>query len=207
MFMAGSRPPRDPLLQAGEGANTFSRLQEKAAGEAGQMRVFGSLLGRRKIGRHAVDAIAQPGGRRAVGKHVAEMRAASGAMHLGAGHAPAAVDRSLDRVLDRRIEARPAGAAVELGLALEQWLATAGAGEHARALLPIERATARAFGAMFAHDRVLLGGQQGAPLGFRAGDGEMALAHEVLLTILSQPPNMAAGRRSRADARTLRGSR
>src|SRR5271165_2380267 len=109
-------------------------------------------------------------------------------MHLRARHAPASVDRRLDRALHRRVEARPAGAALEFGLALEQRLAAAGAGEYAGTLLVVESAAARPFGAVLAHHGILLGGQQGPPLGFGMGDGKtgflrlsLDLAHEVLL--------------------------
>src|SRR3546814_16953188 len=47
---------------------------------------------------------------------MAEMAAAAAAMHLGARIAEVAVGRGADRAFERRPEARPAGAAVELGL-------------------------------------------------------------------------------------------
>ena len=54
-----------------------------------------------------------------------------------------AVGRGADRVRQRLIEARPAGAALELGLRREQRQVAAGAGEGALALLAIERARCR----------------------------------------------------------------
>src|SRR2546422_5742780 len=68
---------------------------------------------RLKIHRNAVDAVPQMRGRRAVVEHMAEMAAASAAVHFGAGHAVAPVDRGFDRSLHRIVEARPAGAAIE----------------------------------------------------------------------------------------------
>src|SRR5258708_35479456 len=92
------------------------------------------------------------------------MAAAAAAMHVGAYHAPAAVGRGLDRVRLRIVEARPAGAALELLLRGEQRLAAAGAVERAGTLLVIERAAARPFGAVLAHDVELLGREQLLPL-------------------------------------------
>ena len=63
-------------------------------------------------------------------------------MHLGAHHAVAAVGRGLDRARHRVVEARPAGAALELELRLEQRLVAAGAGEACRRAF---RAAARSF--------------------------------------------------------------
>src|SRR5262245_51160281 len=98
------------------------------------------------------------------------MAAAAAAMHLGADHAVAAVDRVLDRARLRIVEARPAGAALELLLRLEQHLIATGTGECAGALLEIERAASRPFGAVLAHDVVLLGREQLAPLGIAMRD-------------------------------------
>src|ERR1700722_549030 len=102
-------------------------------------------------------------------------------MHFGARHAHAAVDARLHAAFDRRIEARPAGAAFELGLALEQGLSAAGAYEGPRPLLVQESATARPLGAVAAHDIVLLGAQDLAPFGVGVGDGEVVFFHEILL--------------------------
>src|SRR5258708_18695896 len=104
------------------------------------------------------------------------MSAAAAAMHLGAYHAPAAVGRGLDGARLRIVEARPAGAALELLLRGEQRLVAAGAVERAGALLVIERAAARPFGAMLAHDVKLLGREQLLPLRFR-------MCHGILLGV------------------------
>src|SRR5580700_2911448 len=99
------------------------------------------------------------------------MAAAAAAVHLGAHHAPAAIGDGLDRAGLRIVEAWPASAALELLLRAEQRLLAAGAVEGAGALLVIERAAARPFGAVLAHDVELLGREQLLPLGFRMRDG------------------------------------
>src|ERR1041384_307091 len=104
-----------------------------------------------EIHRHAVDAIAQSGRRRAVREDMAEMAAAAAAMHLGAHHAVAHVARLLDRTRLRIVEARPAGAALELLLRPEQRLPATRAAKRAGALLEIERAAARPLGPVLAH--------------------------------------------------------
>src|SRR4051812_30712972 len=128
-------------------------------------------LFRLEIHRYAVDAIAQSGRRRAIRKDVAEMAAAAAAMRFSASHAVGTVVRFLDRARFRIVEARPAGAALELLLRLEQLLPAARAGEGAGALLVIERAASRPLGAVLAHDVELLGRQNLAPLGLGVGDG------------------------------------
>src|SRR5579871_5958713 len=64
----------------------------------------------------AVDAIALMGRRRPIVEDVAEMAAAGRAMDLGPLHAKTVVRRCLDAAGDRLVEARPAGAALELAL-------------------------------------------------------------------------------------------
>src|SRR4029079_10443691 len=112
-----------------------------------------------EIHRYAIDAIAQSGGRGAVREDVAEMAAAAAAMALGADHAIGTVVRFFDRARFRIVEARPAGAALELFLRLEQFLTAARAGESAGALLVVQRAASRPLGAVLAHDLELLGRQ------------------------------------------------
>src|SRR6185312_3546363 len=116
-----------------------------------------------KVERHAVHAVALPGWGRPVLKNMPEMSAAAPAMHLGAAHKEAPVGLGFDRVLKRRPEARPAGAAVEFGAGVEQRLTTAGAVIDPGAILLVERARAGAFGAMLAQHPVLLRGQPLAP--------------------------------------------
>src|ERR1700680_301978 len=110
------------------------------------------------------------GRRRAVVEHMAEMAAAAAAMHFGAHHPEASIGRSLDCALDRVIEARPAGAAVEFLFGDEKFLAATGAHEGAAALLVIERATARRLGAVLAHHGVLFRGENASPLRVAMGD-------------------------------------
>ena len=96
-----------------------------------------------------IDAIALAGRRRAVGEDVALVRAAAGADDLGADHAVAGVADGLEVPLGEGLgEARPAGAALELGAAVEQRQPAQPAGEHARPLLVEEDAAERRLGAM-----------------------------------------------------------
>src|SRR5674536_55096 len=67
--------------------------------------------------------------RRPIVENMTEVAAAPAAMHLGAGHAVAAVGRRLDRAGDWIVEARPTGAALEFFLRGEQRLAASGAGK------------------------------------------------------------------------------
>src|SRR4051794_2302714 len=97
------------------------------------------------------------GGRRAVVEDVAQVAAAGRAMHLGPLHAEAVIARRLDAAGDRLVEARPAGAALELALALEQRRAAAGAGERARPLLDQQGAAVGHLRPVLAHDVILLG--------------------------------------------------
>src|ERR1700722_18026873 len=71
---------------------------------------------RLELHRDAVHAVTQPGRLRAVFEHVAKMPLAARAVHLGAAHEPASVGRGFDRAIDRRPEAWPSGAALELGV-------------------------------------------------------------------------------------------
>src|SRR5262245_33646997 len=135
----------------------------------------------------AIDAVAQVRRRRAVLEYVAEMAAAAAAMHLGAHHAVAAVLGALHRARDRIVEARPAGAALELLLGDEQRLAAARAGEGAGALLVIERAAAGGLGAVAAQDVVLLGREQAAPLLVGVGDRVLLACHALDLLCSTCP--------------------
>src|SRR3954468_10421177 len=110
------------------------------------------------------------GRRGAIREDVTEMAAAVGTMHLGALHAIGTVDGLLHRARLRVVEARPAGAALELGLGHEQLLPAARAGEGAGALLEVQRAASRPLGAVLAHDVELLGRQNLAPFGLGMRD-------------------------------------
>src|SRR6202020_2630239 len=100
-----------------------------------------------KYQRKAIHAVAQAGRLRPVVEDVAEMAAAAAAMNFGPQHPEGAVLGLADRVVERLIEARPAGAALEFGLRGEQRQVAAGAGEDALAMLLQKRARTRAFGA------------------------------------------------------------
>src|SRR6202035_3939444 len=115
--------------------------------------------------RETIHAIAQARRLRAVVEDVAEMAAAAAAMYFGAQHAEGAVLGLADRVLQRLIEARPAGAAFELGVRGEQRQVAAGASEHALAMFLQQRAGTGAFGALLAQDLILLRRQLRAPFG------------------------------------------
>src|SRR5215470_16969399 len=119
---------------------------------------------RLEVHRHAIDAVAQMGRRRPVLEHMAEMTATAAAMHLGANHAVARIRRGFHRAGLRIVEARPAGAALEFGFGNEQLLSAAGARECSGTLFIIERAAPRPFGAVLAHDVVLLRSEDFAPL-------------------------------------------
>src|SRR5260221_13756423 len=95
--------------------------------------------------------------RRAVVEDMSQMAAAGRAMDLDALHPQAVVDRGFDAARDRFVEARPAGAALELPPGFEQRLAAAGAGELARPLFDQQGAASGALGPVLAHDVILLG--------------------------------------------------
>src|SRR3982074_2660419 len=109
------------------------------------------------------------GGRGPVLEHMAEMAPAAAAMRLDADHPVAGVLRGFDGTGLGIVEARPAGAAFELGLRPEQRLSASGAAEGAGALLEIQRAAAGRFGAVLAHDLVLFGRARHAPFGTGLG--------------------------------------
>src|SRR5271169_5206383 len=117
--------------------------------------------------RVAVHAVAQSGRLRPVVEDVTEMAAAAAAMHFGPRHAEGPVFGFADRIVERLVEARPAGAALELGLRGEQRQVATGAGEDALAMLLEQWTRARAFGALLAQDFILLRRQLRAP--FRVG--------------------------------------
>src|SRR5258705_497067 len=89
-------------------------------------------------------------------------KAAARAVVLGTEH-DALVRRGLDMAFDALVEARPSGAAVVLGLRLEQRQVATGAHERPLALFVVERARERALGARLAQHPELLGRQKLAP--------------------------------------------
>src|SRR5689334_1663707 len=100
------------------------------------------------------------------------MAAAAAAMHLGACHAKGAILGLAHRIVERLVEARPAGAALELRFRSEQRQVAAGAGEGALAVLFEERAGPGPLGALIAQDLVLLRRQLRTPLGVGLFDFE-----------------------------------
>src|SRR5690349_19732859 len=107
-----------------------------------------------ELQREAVVAVALAGRRRAVVEDVALVAAAARAVVLGARQEHLVVDLERDRARQRFPEARPAGAAFELGRRREQRQLAAGAHEAAVALLVVERARAGDLGAFEAKDLV-----------------------------------------------------
>src|SRR5205807_4923493 len=100
------------------------------------------------------------------------MATAAAAVYFGAQHAEHPIFGLAEGVIERLIEARPAGAALELGLRGEQRQVAAGAGEDALAMLLEQRARTRPFGALLAQDLILLRGQLRAPFGIGLFDLE-----------------------------------
>src|SRR5690349_18265280 len=98
-----------------------------------------------ELERRAVHAVAQPGRPGPVVEDVAEVSAAAPAVHFGAQHAERAVAALGHSVRQRLPEARPAGAAVELGSRREQLELAAGADEPAGPVLVVQRAREWAF--------------------------------------------------------------
>ena len=77
-----------------------------------------------------------------------EMAAAARAMDLGAGDAAAQVEAGFDGMRQRLPEAGPAGAAVELGVRIEQRIAIGDAQEGPLAMLIEQGRTERLLGAV-----------------------------------------------------------
>src|SRR5688572_25698183 len=105
-----------------------------------------SVLLRLELQRHSVHAVSLPRLRRAIVEDVAEVAAALPAMDFRARHEVALVGTGADGVRHRAIEARPAGAALELRAGLEQRRAAAGAVIGAVALFLVQRTRAAHFG-------------------------------------------------------------
>ncbi len=95
------------------------------------------------------------------------MATATAAVNFGPQHPKSAVLGFADGVFERLIKARPAGAALELGLRREQRQVAAGAGEDALAMFLEQRARTRPLGALLAQDFILLRRQLRTP--FRIG--------------------------------------
>src|SRR4051812_33317163 len=96
---------------------------------------------------------------------MAEMAAALAAMHRRAGHHEARIADLAHRMVERFPEARPSGAAVELGLGSEEVKGAAGTAEYTLAMLLQQWTGEWPFGALLSQHGILFGGQQLLPLG------------------------------------------
>src|SRR5260370_33347421 len=104
-------------------------------------------------------------------------------MTLDPRHAVAAVFRCLGCALNRIIEARPAGAAVEFHFRHEKWLTASGARKCSSALFLIQCTAMRRLRAMLTHDFILFGRQKLAPFLVSAGHRELFGVHELMLRV------------------------
>ena len=93
-----------------------------------------------------------------------EVAAAAVAMHFLARDDQTEITRHADRALDRCEEARPPGAALELGVGLEQRTLAGRAMERAGPVLVVEGARKRPLGPMLAQHAELRRGEQPLPL-------------------------------------------
>src|SRR5262245_28531979 len=91
------------------------------------------------------------------------MTAARRAVHFDPHQQPAPIDPRPDRLIERAPEAGPAGAALELGLGVEQRMRAASTPERALSLFVSEGTRARTLRAMVAQDLILIGRQRTAP--------------------------------------------
>src|SRR5712672_3213173 len=94
--------------------NRYGSRQENASGQSAGSA--GRRRRRMEDQRKSVHAVAQAGRLRPVVEDVTEMAAAAAAVNFGAQHPKGAVLGLADGVLERLIEARPAGAAFEFRL-------------------------------------------------------------------------------------------
>src|SRR5690554_5105256 len=124
----------------------------------------GSAFLRLEAQRQAVVAPAFAGGGRAVVEDVAVVAAAARAMVFGARPQQLEVALGAESVGQMRVEAGPAGTAVELHVGREQRQVAAGAVIGAGTLLVVERTGERCLGAFTAQDAVLVGGEPLFPL-------------------------------------------
>src|SRR5207237_1644978 len=99
-----------------------------------------------------VDAIAQAGRLRSVVEDVTHMSTAAAAVDFRARHPERRIPGFANGVVERLVEAWPAGAALEFGIRGEQGQIAAGAGEDTLAFFLQERARTRPLGAVLAQD-------------------------------------------------------
>src|SRR5712692_7446922 len=121
--------------------------------------------------RARIDAVPLTGRPGTVVEDVAKVTAAAAAHDLGTPHQQAVIRPQLDRLGDRGlVEARPAGARVELGVRAEQPGATAGAPVEAVLVVVDVRTGERHLGVRLTQHAVLQRGQFLAPLLVGLGD-------------------------------------
>src|SRR6185312_16200951 len=87
------------------------------------------------------------------------------AVHFGAVDPHGGIGAGQNGVGQRLVKARPASAALELGLGIEQRQGAAGAAKGAGAVFVEQRRAARRFGALLAQDVVDVGAQPLPPFG------------------------------------------
>src|SRR5690606_31911627 len=114
----------------------------------------------------AVQAMALASRRRAIVEYMAEMAAAASTMHLRAGHEQGIVLLGADRIRQRFPEARPASAGIIFGFrGIGRQVAT-GTMEDTLAMFFEQGTGEGALRGFLAQHRILLPGQDFAPLGF-----------------------------------------
>src|SRR5690348_9830954 len=140
----------DERFKAPPGRQDSAARRQKMPGAPRPRPAASGRTGVRRLEREGdpVHAVAQAGRPRTVIEHMAEMAPAAPAVHFGALHEEAAVLRCGNGVRQGLIEARPAGAAVELGVRREHRESAARTREGALAFLVIERARERTLGAL-----------------------------------------------------------
>ena len=111
---------------------------------------------------------------------MAQVTLTAGTDDLRPAHAVAGVDARLDVALVENVEeARPARPRVELLVGMEQFVATAGAGEHAFVLDVQQVAAEPRLGARLPEDFVLLVGQYLLPLLLSLRNSAFLFAHDL----------------------------
>src|SRR4030095_10716068 len=113
-------------------------------------------------------------------------------VHLGARHSVAAIDCRTDRAFDRREEAWPARAALELAIRDEQRLPTAGTGKRSCAVLGEQRTRAGKLSAVATKNRVLFWRQLTSPLVIGLHHRKLFFCH-VTLGSLKSPDSVPEG--------------
>src|SRR5262245_18942215 len=115
------------------------------------------------------------GRRRSVVEHMSEMTPTAAAMDFVTNHAVASIGPGLDRAGEGIVETWASRPAYEFYLRDKQRLVTGGAAVSAGALLVQQRTASGHLRTMLAHDCVLLGRQDFAPLRFGVCDGILLL--------------------------------